>query len=949
MKRSSQAQRLVLLGATTLLSLTAASAADVGPSTKPNVVFIIADDVGRTLGCYGDPIKATPYIDTLAQSGVKFTRAYGQGAVCTPSRNSFLSGLSTDKTGIHNNYKQQQEKWSNIRQMQSVFKDHGYYTVGIGKVGHKLEHEEPDSWDRREEFNQYGPGEITTERDASTPKNEKDNLESIFQRTRRNEFVDNAQTRDESRAAYFINFLKNHNPITDKPFFAVIGFHGGHDPQQYHTIDYTDIKNQTFTTTDAAWLQLKKKESLPLFNPLGFNFLPWKPKSTVEPTVSVADENMKRYYAAVHHMDKQVGQVVKALQDKELESNTFVVFIGDNGYNLGFQGQWAKHNLYADVIHLPLIVKGPGITANLPPASDRTDDGVVEYLDIFPTLVELTGLLSTTNNGTINKGITDWSSPQPGRSNGGTDLTIIQPAVSATLTTPAKLAAQKTLKLDGRSFAARLKNPSNTTGKDAAYVHWPIPAKKARGIVDNWPKNIANQEKSILTVDIPENGGEGHAIYTRDYCYVEYYGTPVKEFFNLTADPHCYENLFETLSAAQQVEANTLAGKLHAYFPVPVNTAPVVTPISSITMAAGTTFTLTLTGTDKGGAIKTFTAPRLTLVGDISSVPLDPKDEKNLQRIYTQTAHYTPASGFTGIFTTDVTAIDNLGESSVPKKVTITVTGTPPKVNAAPVAPAVPNQTAMVGEVFSMFVQAFTDANGDPLTYAASGLPPGLGFNSATRVISGQPTTPGSATITVTATDPSQASATVTFHVTVLASGVVYGLGNSVVDGVKSPWVLTKRISLESNTPDPVSATSDAFKHTGTTSLKALLGPDDECGLACSNNKSHGFSTSTFASVSFWIHGGHNGGQNVTMRVNRLAPAGLQGPVSVTSEPLPSNTWQRVIIPLSLLGAENVTDFRAFRFYNNQTAGGSPQAFFIDDVELLNAAQTQSLMPKSGG
>ena len=937
MKRSSQAQRLVLLGATTLLSLTAASAADV--STSPNVVFIIADDVGRTLGCYGDPTANTPNIDALAQSGVKFTQAYGQGTVCTPSRNSFLSGLSTQKTGIDQNYSQQEAKYPRIRQMQAVFKAAGYYTVGFGKIGHKLEHEKTDSWDKREEFNQYGSDRILIENDVSTPENEKNSEDSIFQRTRLNKFNDNAQTRDESRAENFINFFNNRNSITNKPFFAVIGFHGGHDPQQYHGTDYDEaIKGKTFTTTDADWSLNNPNLPFPSFNPLGFNFLPWKP------TVSVADENMKRYYAAVHHMDKQVGKVMNALSDR----NTFVVFIGDHGYNLGFQGQWAKHNLYADVIHLPLIVKGPGITANLPSASYRTDNGVVEYLDIFPTLVELTG---------ISTNIRDYqpSDRKPGRSNGGTDLTIIAtPAVTETLTTPAKTAVLETLELDGRSFAKRLKNPSNTTHdnptpKDAAYVQSLYYGERLRLILENDPrkKDPYNNDWLDLTGDpIPETG-EKQAIYTSRYCYVEYYGTTVKELFDLTADPHCYKDLLHSipLSTDQTREVDELARKLHAYFPK-TNPAPVAMAISATTIA-GTALDLTLTGTDRGGAIKTFEAPWLTLDGDIDSVRTYPEDKKNLQRTYTQKARYAPASGFTGIFTAKVTAIDNLGKRSAPATVTITVTGTPPKENAAPVAPAVPNQTAMVGEVFTLSVPAFSDANGDALTYAASGLPPGLGFNSATRIISGQPTTPGSATITVTATDPSQASATATFQVTVLESGVViYGSG-SVVEGVQSPWVLTQKIPLGSTTA--VDANSQEFQHTGTTSLKALLGSNDECGLAYKRNVSVGFPTSTLAAVSFWINGGPNGGQKVTMRVNRLAPAGLLiDSVPVTTNPLLKNTWQRVTIPLSLLGAENVTDFRAFRFYN-ETVGGTPEAFFIDDVVLLNAAQKEFLMPRSGG
>jgi hypothetical protein len=148
------------------------------------------------------------------------------------------------------------------------------------------------------------------------------------------------------------------------------------------------------------------------------------------------------------------------------------------------------------------------------------------------------------------------------------------------------------------------------------------------------------------------------------------------------------------------------------------------------------------------------------------------------------------------------------------------------------------------------------------------------------------------------------------------------------------------------STSATVNATSTELPHGGATAIKALLGPTNECGLASSGVVSQGFPTAPYAAVSLWINGGPVGGQTVAMAVNRQLPAGLQAK-KVVPGPLPANTWQRVTFRLSELGADNVTDFRAFRFYN-QTVGGTPQAFFIDDVVLLDAAQADFLLaPKS--
>ncbi|HWB01203.1 MAG TPA: sulfatase-like hydrolase/transferase, partial [Pirellulales bacterium] len=145
-------RRHVLVCAAWLLSAVAAPAAE---TRRPNVLFLISDDLNTRLGCYGDPQVKTPNIDRLAARGVRFDRAYCTFPLCGPSRNSMLTGLSPNSTGILANAQVFRQTIPKQHSLPQAFRLSGYFAGRIGKLFHynvpnsigTNGHDDPGSWE----------------------------------------------------------------------------------------------------------------------------------------------------------------------------------------------------------------------------------------------------------------------------------------------------------------------------------------------------------------------------------------------------------------------------------------------------------------------------------------------------------------------------------------------------------------------------------------------------------------------------------------------------------------------------------------------------------------------------------------------------------------------------------------------------------------------------------
>ncbi len=337
-----------------------------GSAPRPNILFLIADDLATRLGCYGDSAAITPNLDRLAHSGVVFNRAYCQGAVCTPSRTSFMLGLNT-RHAKTTHFIEHPETMT----MGRWFREHGYQTAAIGKIDHddpRDAYTDPKAWDLR----------VRREEMAPKLRLERSSLDEDLGLKRKNiSFIGAADSPDaveESvRVDRAIKFFDSERDPT-KPFFAAIGFHAPHVPwnAMREDLERHDLAKFTLEPTPA--------DATPL--PAG--------SMLQEPGITMSEqrqrEGMRGYYAAVTFLDRQIGRLLDHLRAQGALENTLVIFTSDHGYHLGWRGQWCKHSIDEQVMRVPLI-------ASLPKqAVAGKADGIVELIDLFPTFCEFAGL-----------------------------------------------------------------------------------------------------------------------------------------------------------------------------------------------------------------------------------------------------------------------------------------------------------------------------------------------------------------------------------------------------------------------------------------------------------------------------------------------------------------------------------------------------------------------------
>ncbi len=487
---------------------------EIVAAEKPNVLFIICDDLNDYVGALrGHPQARTPNIDRLFKSGVSFTQAHCNIPICAPSRASLFTGLyphTSSNFGMDN--WDENAVLTNNRTLMDHFRANGYQTLGTGKIMHSRDRKE---WQRYGHPADYGPMAKQGENEVAHPdtpspfRNDFGSIDGSFgplknlegtglswitggwdgKRTLR--YVsdnDRDPTHDELNAKWAVKELRGlASKPKSKPFFMGVGFMRPHTPlivpQKYfdlfplETIQLPEIKagdvEDTFKHTvnvDGDDRGRKIHDSLVA--------------SYNNDREMALKRFIQAYLACIASVDDHVGLILDTLDASTLKNNTIVVLTSDHGWQMGQKEYLYKNSLWQESTRIPLAIRAPGVAL-----TGGNCSRPVSLIDVYPTLVDLCGLPADT-----------------------------------------KKNAQGRL-LDGHSLKPLLMNPENGewSGPDTALT-----------AMSKWAKTYDAAQQS-------------YALRSRDWRYIRYENGK-EELYHVVDDPHEWNNVAAKPEHAKQLE-----------------------------------------------------------------------------------------------------------------------------------------------------------------------------------------------------------------------------------------------------------------------------------------------------------------------------------------------------------------------------------------------------------
>lgn len=341
---------------------------------RPNILFIAVDDLRPELNFYGANHIKSPNLDKLAASSLVFNKAYCNIPVCGASRASLLTGIRPTRNRFIDFDTQKDQDYPDAISLPMLLKQNGYKTISNGKIYHN-KNDDAKAWDEIWHADNLWTYALKESQDIR--KNTKRGLPFEAANVHDSVYIDGKLT---------LKVIKDLAKLkaSKEPFFLTMGVAKPHLPFCAPK-KYWDLYDREQIELPESYLQPKTtpKEAFHNFGELRqYENIPKKGDLPED----LAKELIHGYYASVSYIDAQIGLVLDELERTGLAENTIVILWGDHGWNLGDHKLWCKHVTFETALRTPLIIKVPGKTKG-----EKTNL-ITEYIDIYPTLCELTGL-----------------------------------------------------------------------------------------------------------------------------------------------------------------------------------------------------------------------------------------------------------------------------------------------------------------------------------------------------------------------------------------------------------------------------------------------------------------------------------------------------------------------------------------------------------------------------
>lgn len=353
-------------------------------SEQPNVLLITTDHWPSTLfGHAGHPDIQTPTLDAIARSGIRFTNAYSECPVCIPARRTLMTGLTP--RGHGDRVFKTTEPMPNSPTIAQTFRDAGYQAIGVGKL-HVYPQRDRIGFDdvilaeegrphlgAQDDYDlflgdQGYPGEgfmhgMSNNEYSQRPWHLPENLHVTNWATR--QMARTIKRRDPSKPGFwYLAYAHPHPPLV--PLSCYLDLYRNIDPGLPYRGEWSENPDKI---------------------PYALRAIRSKNEHLNEEQIRWAK---RAFYALCTHIDHQLRIVIGTLREEGLLQNTIIMFTSDHGDMLGTHGLWAKRLFYEQSANVPMLLSGIDGCERV--GQHRTEDRLVGWQDVMPTLLDLAGI-----------------------------------------------------------------------------------------------------------------------------------------------------------------------------------------------------------------------------------------------------------------------------------------------------------------------------------------------------------------------------------------------------------------------------------------------------------------------------------------------------------------------------------------------------------------------------